>query len=504
MTDLYNLNGMSGDEQQFLSENAQDIIKAMEAGLETGRDYNDTVHNGPGLKVESLDPVVKILEAREQHIVFLKMLPKLNVYNTVHEYNQLYKYGDDVGIANLEGETPEFTDSQYRRKSAILKFLGLGGQVSHPAMLVKTADGKNMYSREVQNKTMKLMMLINQGLTEFDSSKTAEQFDGLFRQHLLGINEIYSPNAGKSEEQLLDGYFGDSAVIDAHGLMLDDKMVEDASNAVVNDRFGVVTEVMSNPVVFNDYVTKFHDSKRVIVGAPNSVEGAVTGQSVNTIVTQFGRIGVKNDIFFDRRTPIAYNRPATSDKSPAVPTIDGTTPIAVVTDAKSQWLTADAGTYYYLVVAKNGKGQSAPLVMNTTGQAVTAGQSVNLKFTATASNYATTSFVIYRTEANPADRTTAKYYPLFEVSVADLTGGYDGGAAGLIRDRNRILPNTHSAIIYENTNQIWEYLQLAPMMRMDFAITSPSRRFAVLNYATMALYQPGKIARIVNIGRKTS
>ncbi len=502
MTDLYNYNGLTSDEQTFMNENAQDIIKAMEAGLETGRDYNDEIHNGPGLKVESLDPIVKILENRESHLVFWKKLPKMRVYNTVHEYNQLYRYGDDVGIANLEGETPQFTDSQYRRKSIILKFLGIGGQVTHPSTLVKTADGLNMYSREIQNKTIRLLTSIDQALTDFDSSKTAVQFDGIFRQHLLGINEIVSANAGKTSEQLLDGYFEDPAVINADGAVLTDANVEDAANAVVNDRFGMVTEILSNPIVFNDYVKNFHDSKRVLIGTGvTGTEGANMGQSVNTISTQFGKISVANDIFFDRRSPIAYNRAATSDKSPATPTAGGT-PIAVATDTKTQFNANYAASYFYVVTAKNRYGESAPLAINTTTQGVTATQAVDLTFTATAGNYAAESYVIYRTDPDVATRTTAKYYPMYEVSVAELAAGYDGAAALSIRDRNRFIPNTHSAIVYSNNNQIWEYLQLAPIMRMDFAITSPSRRFAVLNYGSPVLYQPGKISRIINIGRR--
>ncbi len=503
MNYLYNYNGLSGDEQQYIDQNAQDIVKAMEAGLETGRDYNDQINNGPGLKVESLDPVVKILENRESHLVLYKMMPKLRVYNTVHEYNQLYKYGDDVGIANLEGETPQFTDSQYRRKSVILKFLGIGGQVTHPATLVKTADGVNMYSREIQNKTLKLLTQIDESLSHFDSSKISTQFDGIFKQHFDGINEIVSPNAGKTSEQMLDGYFTDAAIINAEGYVLDDGYVEDAANAVVNDRFGMVTQILSNPIVFNDYVKNFHDSKRVLIGrGVTGTEAAEMGQSVNTIVTQFGKISVANDIFFDRRSAIAYNRAATSDKAPLTPTIGGT-PLAAVTDTKNEFGTRFAGGYFYVVTAKNRYGESTPLAMNSTVFAVAATESVDLSFTATVGNYDTESYVIYRTEVDVADRLTAKYYPLFEVSVAELAAGYDAPtAANLVRDRNRFIPNTHSAIMYINNNEIWEYVQLAPLMRMDFAITSPSRRFAILNYASPVLYQPGKISRIVNIGRE--
>lgn len=495
----YNYSGITGEEQDFLRNNAQDIIKAMEAGLETGRDYTDDLHNGPGLKVESLDAMIKNLQFDEKHMVFFRMMPKKNVYNTVHEYNQLIKYGDDVGIANLEGETPEFTDTQYRRKAAILKFLGLGGQVTHPSTLVKMQDGVNMYAREVQSKTIKLMERVNVALTTFDSSKVSVEFDGIFRQHALGLNEIAGGNSGSSPEVMLDNYFNDPVVIDARGSVLTDDLVESASHSVVNDRYGMATEIMGAPIIFSEYVKNFHESKRVLVGSGVSgTEGANMGQSVNTITTQFGKINVKNDIFFDQRKDIAYNKSATSPKAPATPTAGGAV-IATITDTKTKFAGFN-GNYFYVVTARNRYGESAPLVVNTVAQAVLATESVDLQVVAGSGNYPTESFVIYRTTVNPADRTTAKYYPLFEVSTSELASGYDGAAATKLRDRNRVIPNTRSAIVYENSNQIWDYLQLAPFMRMDFAITSPSRRFAVLNYATPVLYQPGKIARIINIG----
>ncbi len=504
MNDLYNYSGGQVD-ANFMNENADAILKAMEAGLGTGRDYNNTLTNGPGLKVESLDAVVKVLENKLTDLVLWNGMNKTKITNTVHEYNQLYKYGQDAGIFNAEGETPQFTDSQYRRKSIITKFMGLGGQVTHPATLVKTADGKNALAREVENKTAQLLREINKKLSVSDSSKISSEFDGIFRQHLLGVNEVYVENTnGLTPEQLMDRYFADGAsVIDARGHILTDDMVQDAADGIVNTRFGEVSHIISNPSVFNDYAKQFQTFKQVLVGGVNGVEGANMGQSVATITTQFGKIGIENDKFFDRKEFKVYNAGATSDKAPAVPTIAGSTPIAVNTDAKTKFA-GSAGTYFYLVTAKNRYGESAPLVMNTSGQAVTASQSVDLKFTSTAGAYSTEAFVIYRTEADAADRTTAKYYPLFEVNVSELASGYDGASAGLVRDRNRYLPNTYRALVYYKSADIMEYLQFCPTMRMDFAQTSPSQRFAILNYGTPVMYMPGKVAVIHNIGKKTS
>ena len=61
----FDLNGVTPgiDRGEFLSA---DILKAMEAGLQTGMQYANTLNNGGGLKVESLDGVIKVLEYTEK------------------------------------------------------------------------------------------------------------------------------------------------------------------------------------------------------------------------------------------------------------------------------------------------------------------------------------------------------------------------------------------------------------------------------------------------------
>lgn len=193
----FDLNGVTPgiDRGEFLSA---DILKAMEAGLQTGMQYANTLNNGGGLKVESLDGVIKVLEYTEKQLVLWKNIGKKKIYNTVHQYNQLVKYGNNIGIANLEGETPQFTDSQYRRKPIITKFLGVSGQVTHPATLVRiAAEGDSMYELEVRNKTLLLLQNLNVALSNFDSSCIDEEFSGIWQQHVEGILDIYGGMSGK-------------------------------------------------------------------------------------------------------------------------------------------------------------------------------------------------------------------------------------------------------------------------------------------------------------------
>ena len=495
--DLYNYNDLAAFGG---ADNTADVLKAMEAGLQTGMQYDNQINNGGGLKVESLDAYIKVLANRLNQLVVYNEMPKQRIENTVHQYNQLYKYGEEIGIFNREGETPEETDTQYIRKSIISKFMGVTGQVTDPAMLAKLAGGMNMYTREVQNKTTLLLTLIDTRLTDADSTCIAEQFDGIFRQHMMGVAATdRGSTEGMSTEQILDAYYGSPAVIDAQNGILTDALVEDAADAVVNVYNGYIDRIVSAPAVFNNYVKKFHESKRVVVGMANSVVGATMGQSVNNIVTQFGSVAVKSDKFFDVRKPIKATATATSPKAPATP-VAGGTKSAVIADTKTNF-TLHAGSYGYLVTAKNRYGESAPLKLTDTALAVSATQSVDLQWTVGVGGaYQATAYVVYRTKKVTALTDTTEYYPIFTIPASMLAAGYDGAAATKVRDRNRIIAGTKSALIYYNDSQINEYLQFGDTRKIDFAITAPSRRFAILNYGTPVLYQPAKICRIINIG----
>ena len=482
--ELYNYAGLQSGAEMY------DLMKAMSAGAQTGRDLNNTDTSGAALKTESLDPTLKVLTSTDQHIKFWKLLPKEKAYNTVEEYNQLKDYGSSIGIFNNEGETPQFTDSIYTRRSVLIKYAGVSGEVTHPFTLVNLGSGVgNALAKEVQNKTQYLLRSINKSLSIGDSSKIANEFDGFFAQHFAGI----------ATDGSLDTYANSSAVIDARDSALTDSNVEDAAQAIVNDGFGSVTSIIGAPIIFNDYVKRFYANKTVMVGNPTqATTGAIMGQKVNTIQSQFGAVEVNDDIFFDYKAPNAYNASATSTQSPVAPVLGSA--VAVQTDTNTKFANFNS-TYWYAVTAKNRYGESAMTLLNTVGQAVLATQAVDLSFTQTDGPYASESFVIYRTRAGETNYTTAKFWPILTISKTQLATGFDGGAAGIVRDRNRVIPGTYKAIVTDFTTDVVAIKQLAPLLRMDLARVSPSYRFMVLAYLTPVLFAPKKMAIITNIGR---
>ena len=495
--DLYNYAGLESGVFPGLDspDKIYELAKAMSAGESTGQGLIGQLTSGAALKTESLDPMLKILTSQDKHIVLHKILPKQQAYNTVEEFNQLVDYGLNIGIFNKEGETPQFTDSIYRRESVLIKYTGVSGEVTHPFTLVRLGSGVgDALAQEVKNKTQFLIRALNKAYPVSDSRLVEDEFDGILKQHYVGVTGAALPSVTN-----LNKYFADSSVIDARGYILNDKMVEDSAHGVVNDNFGMVSNIIGPPIVFSNYVSQFHESKRIIVGQAGGVEGATMGQSVNDIMTQFGKIGVISDIFFDYKTSKVYNEAATSAKAPTAPSV-GVDPTAAVGADTQTRFTDGAGSYWYGVTAKNRYGESALTLLDTAVQVVATTESVNLEFTHVDGAYAAECFVIYRTQVGAVAYTSAKFYPIITVTAAELAAGYDGAAATKIRDRNRIIPNTHSAIVLDNSLDVWGLKQLAPIMRMDLARTSPSFRFMILAYLTLVLFAPKKIGRIVNIG----
>lgn len=153
-----------------------------------------------------------------------------------------------------------------------------------------------------------------------------------------------------------------------------------------------------------------------------------------------------------------------------------------------------AGSYSYAVSAINRYGESQLVALSSAPIAVTTAQSVDLKFTASDD---ASGFIIYRSKK---DDKSGKLYPIFKISVKELTDGYDSGAAGVVRDKNRSIAGCEESFLIDSSEDVWSFKQLAPLMKMDLAVLSPATRFMLLLYGTPILYAPKKMVTFKNIG----
>lgn len=485
--DAYDLGVGSSVLGNYSSQDVATLVKAMSAEHITGRETTDLLTSGSALKVESLEQTQKILTAQAKHMPFFARIAKLPAKNTVEEYNQLVSYGNLDGGFISEGETPESSDSQYTRKSQMVKYLGVVGGVTHQMQLVDLNGVPNMIAAMTKNKSMEIMQLMESYLPFADSRVVPENFNGFFQQH--EVNSGYGS---------YDAYMNSDHVIDCHGKVLTDTDIEHGSLTAVNN-YAMADVLIGAPDVFSNFVTRYHD-KKLINPVPSMVRDGVFGQRVNEIITQNGGVEVLQSNFFKNRKQKQASTGASSQKAPAAPT---TVTATAVADTLSKSTVNGVGDYFYAVAAKNKFGESA-LTFVTGLVSVAANQAVDLTITPGASTYAATGYVIYKSEVDPAQpQGTVIVHKVFEVGVEQMQTGYDGGAAGIVRDRFRIIPGTDQAYLVEwDPEQVFAFKQLAPMMKMNLAVTGPISRFMVLLYGTPILYAPRKTIRYINIGKK--
>lgn len=481
------------------AEQLADLSKALEAGHELGSDQSGNQTNAGSLKVESLDRNLKVITFKESDIRFWKRFPKTAAYNTVEEYNQLETYGQERGGFNNEGELPEEEDTIYRRRSELVKYLGVTRSVTHQMQLVRTSVG-NVFQKEIENGIMWILRKADRGLFWGDAAIIEQEWNGLYAQHLN--NDKYAS---------LEAYFDSGVVIDLRGKILKEENLEAGSQQLIRN-FAQPDLFVSAPVVLSDFAAGFYERKRINVGPNNAgVQGGVMGQLITKFQSMYGVIDLDYDIFAAKPNSAGKTlaSAATSNKAPAAPTSVGVT---VATGDGLSKFSDGIGDYFYAVTAINRYGESALTQLGATITVANADDAVDLEFTATAGPYTPVAYVIYRTETDPAaSAANSTFYPIMTIPASgsdakrgSLANGVDGAAAGEVRDRNRFLPNTEEGMLLDSSIDVIQFKQLAPLMKMDLAKLAPADRFMVLLYGTPFLYAPDKMIRYVNIGRDAS
>lgn len=487
-----------GDASFAGNTEVDDLMKAMVAGQVTGRDTTDQLLTQEPLKAESLEKTLKLLEYRTKDIKLWGAIPKMPAYNTVEEFLQLVSYGSDRGGFYAEGELSDVEDSVYRRKAEKVKYIQVTGEVTLQAQMVRSYV--DAMRKEVENKTMWIMRKTNSGLTKADSNLIGEEFNGLYAQHAsIGSGEGYTYT---SLDQWQDG----TAVIDLRGASLTQSIIQDAATNI-DAAFGNVDTLFAPPTVIDGLAKDYFERQRILQGS--SGYKGVIGTNPKAIDTSFGEIALMHDKFM-KKSPartISDTLLPTSAKAPTKPVAVSQALSGAVAGSRfvaGEVHTGALGAVFYAVSARNRYGESQLTVLdNTTKITLTAGESVNLKWTDGGGANAATCYTVYRSKISTSVDATAdnvKFYPIFDVSVAQLAAGFDGGAATFARDNNRFLPDSEDAFTTEMIDEVLSFKQLAPISKLDLAVVGPSRRFMTFLWGTPNLYATKKMVKIINIG----
>lgn len=489
---LQNQVGLSEYFDGHEDQSASELVKAMQAGHITGRDTTNLPLTGEPLKVESLESTLKVLEFKASEIKLFNAIPKLTAYNTVEEFLQLQSYGSERGGFYNEGELSDVEDSVYIRRSERVKYMQVTGEVTIQAQMTRSFI--NVMTQEVKNKMMWIMRLANRSLVKGDEDIIPQEFNSLYKQHAAigsSTGSVYPT---------WDAYLKSGVVIDMRGKSLKQTDIEDAA-VIVDDNHGSANNLYAPSKVLSAFSKDYYDKQRIIIdGKP--VTGSVTDVP-KAITTTVGNINLNPDKFMKNDPLRILTDPATSSKAPAAPVADGTTPVALVTDALTKYGTGEYGNVFYAVSSINRYGESALTVLDTDAITLAAGKAVDLKFTAGVGANAASGFVVYRTLVTTASvPTNEEFFPIFKLPAASLASGYHGAAAGIVRDRGYFLPNTEQCFLTEMDEEVMSFKQLAPMSKLDLAVLAMAKRFIVFQFGTPQLYAGKKFVRFINVANK--
>lgn len=479
------LNGFGLGTQEQVNE----LQKSLTAGYVTDR---SAMTGGNALRVESLEESLKVVTYTDRHLKFWPKVHKSPAFSTVEEYNQLLAYGDNNYAPWLrEGELPIANDSQFQRRTQLIKFMGTVREVTHPATMIHPAHG-DLIALENQNGIMWMLRMIETFLFTGNSALAfggeSEQWDGL--------------------DTLIEA----DMFLDLEGSPLQEADWEESSNLLA-ENYAYPTDAFGGFRPFSDFTKTLYPRHRLALPAPGS--GSVRGgQAIEAFATQAGILNFNADIFITRppTAPDAVRGPAS-----LVPTSpQGFSTLASAASTLGEFDKSQGGddaVYGYRVAAANRFGESvasqAQIVTLTSANAI-AGHLINFVIQnsaamATPPEY----FNVYRTSALPAGTSLSQVQALpgtafglvKQVRARSQTASGLTPTAGNDTDNNRFMPFTEKVYIGEMSPQVLTFRQLAPLMRIDLAVLAPAYRWMILCYGALLLFAPRKWMRLINVGR---
>ena len=443
------------------SETLENLHKALQAG--SGADASSFT-GGRALIPENLDQtLINVLHSVDEAILFQR-LKKNPVRGPIHQWNYRDEVGADDGAWVPEGGDSEETDQDIERRFTTAKYLQTLRKVTLQMASSDTIGGvESAEALEEQAGTLWLIRNVERTLFTGRSNIVSEQFDGLDAQI--------------------------ENVIDLRGLDATTDGFEDAMNEatrVIRDHFGKADLMLGSTVVIEDVQKLLRDRIRFEVGTDG-----LGSRVFNRYPTPFGNPELKDDVFIGIGGAPAAS--SLASKRPAVPTINtSAAESASGASGASHFAAADAGDYFYQVVAINRYGDS---VATAATSAVTVANGQVVKINVTEGDPAARGYKVYRSKLNGVN-TDLRY--AFSVPRT--------GATQDIFDTNSDLPGTTSMYVLtmDPARLAIEWVQFLPMMRFPLYPTNAAvYPFLMLLFGALAVKKPVQHVRIKNIAPST-
>lgn len=478
-------------------EQLDSLLKSLNTGTSAYNAAPNTLTQGTSLMVESLDSSLRSVTFSMKNLRLWPMIPKDKAYNTVEEYNRQTSYGESSNGSFFDadaGTAPSEHTSSYNRQIQVVRYMGTTRIVTHPLTLIRPAHGP-VIAQQIKAGTMYLLQNLERQLFEangmFQSATgtytgaianvptNSAKFNGLEQQIRAGNSDVTAQYSG------FEPYGGnDSVVVDLDGTAPDEDSIEDLANRTL-ENFGMPTDFFIDNKTHRDLNKIFYPKERIpSMGVPNGKAGFVLSEFISSA----GSLRIVGDVFLRAKdSPLGVAQSG----APATPVVSST---GTEVDANSEFgVTTDqpAGTYSYRVSAVNNVGES--LAATQEDQAITAGNRVTVVIAA-----GTTGALYYAVYRAPVGTTTGHKFIGY---VSDSLAAGGGGAT--FRDAGHKTPGAPTGYMLEVDTDNISWKQLAPLMKMDLAITGPAYRWMQLLYGTPIVYAPLHHGLMENIGRSS-
>lgn len=421
------------------------------------------------LRVESLEPQLRLVVARKESFTLWNMLKRQPVTSAVHEWmNQTSLGGQNDGMNISETGTISFDVGEYNRFVERVKLFATGAQVSL-FLDVQKLHGQQAVQRENAN-----------GLTRMANA---------VERSLWVADERYNPNK-------INGLYAQIGKFDGGSHILDFKGTND-----VNELIGVIMECKADVRQegnFGDISHIFTDSylqtaidkslfPQFRVHLDNNPASIQMGAPVAGIKTSTGNIKIAETIWNNNNSntvpTIVKTKGVLPKDPPPTPTVTVAPLAAPQPGGAEGWTAERAGEYYYFVSLTDANGVEGPLSVIASAT-VAAGGAIKISGTVPESAVKATAAKLYRSRRNPATAPTPKDVRFLGETVVEA------GAFTYI-DVNQNIPGASSVPVLNMDPEAIQWLQLRPATQFPlFPTNTLMKPWAIALFGTLMLGQP--------------
>jgi len=457
-----------------LNDNLKKAQDATKVGYQTAPGPATPVGLSP-LLPQSIDPVLTSLAIAQDELMMWKMLPKDTATQTLHEYRRRVSHGSLVQDHSVgEGNAGNNSSSTYDMKSVQIKFWSVRREITDVAAgLTGIAPASNLLTEHTNEAAFDLLRSVEMDTLFGDNALLSTKVDGVIKQ--------ITNNGGVVEDLA-----GAQITLDRISLTLR-KLAQPTSA-----RGGVhPTHILTTHAIWNDLERQERKSGARFDKTTEDPKFYFGAEAIFVLGPK-GRIPIIAVPFLDDQAIIglpsasALNPNATAPATPAIAGVGAG--ITAAGGAGSKFGAADAGTYFYKVVAHNADGFSAPLASG--GITVAAGDVVTFKLDIPGSLKPT----YYRVYRSPKNGVVGDCTYLYSVAYAEV-GGF-----AQFTDANAVKANSGRVLFWTNDKDHVCFYRLLPMARIPLAKIQLTTPFSIFMSGAPVIKLPEKFYMMTNVG----